>query len=151
MPVSVTDPDWKERIVAAVEGRTVKTSRTKVDPFHIKAHADLPGDKPIAIEVRPRAGVWAPFFAAIPLSERKWVDPFIMNGPRDVPTNTGILRNSSELADEERGLWVMLDGDAAPPTESYYIWCKQLPSSLMFGVNGGAHQFTVSITASNGI
>ena len=47
-------------------------------------------DKKIAIEVRPRAGLWAPFVAAIPLSEKEFVKPMIMAGPRDVPTGSGI-------------------------------------------------------------
>ncbi|MEE8389378.1 MAG: hypothetical protein V3S14_01090, partial [Anaerolineae bacterium] len=58
--VSSTDPDWKERIVAAVEGRDLQVSMASVEPYHIQVHSNQGGEKPFAIEVRPRAGVWAP-------------------------------------------------------------------------------------------
>ncbi len=60
--VSVTDPDWKERILAAAEGRLHQAQQVNVQPFHVHVHENQPGNKPFAIEVRPRAGVWAPFW-----------------------------------------------------------------------------------------
>lgn len=144
--VSISDPDWKERIVAAAEARSPATSRPEVQPFHLRIHTNLPGPKPLAIEVRPRAGVWAPFIAGVPLAEREVVDPFIMIGPRDVPTNTGMLMNTGSEPSADSAFWLMFAGNQSTPTESYYIWCKTLPSQLLFGVGGRAPQYRVSIT-----
>jgi hypothetical protein len=143
--VSITDPDWKERIVAAAEGRLHQIQRQQIQPFHIHIHQNQPGPKPIAIEVRPRAGVWAPFIAAVPMSEKENIDPSIMIGPRDVPTNTGILMKHGEGTSPDGKMWVMTSGNQATPTESYYIWCKSVPSTLVFGVNGRAPQYTVNL------
>jgi len=142
--ISITDPDWKERIVAAAEGRAYQIQRQQIQPFYIHVHRNQSGSKPIAIEVRPRAGVWAPFIAAIPMVEKEKVDPNIMIGPRDVPTNSGMLINCGEGVSPDGKMWVMSAGNQATPTESYYIWCKSMPSMLVFGVNGRAPQFTVN-------
>lgn len=143
--VSITDPDWKERIVASAEGREHKSSRNQVDPFYINVHNQQNGDKPIAIEVRPRAGVWAPFVAAIPSSEKDNVDPNIMIGPSNVPTSSGMLVNTGTGNSQDDRYWVMVAGNQATPTQSYYIWCKELPSELLFGVNNGSPQYRVQL------
>jgi hypothetical protein len=144
--LSVTDPDWKERIVAAAERRGHVATRQEVQPYCLRVHSEQPGDKPLAIEVRPRAGVWAPFVAAIPLAEKDTVQPSIMIGPRDVPTSSGMLVNcSSGEPSKDGSMWVMGAGNQSTPTESYYIWCKELPTRLVFGVNGRPPQFDVRI------
>lgn len=145
--VSITDPDWKERIVAAAERRMHVASRPEVQPYHLHVHRLEGRSKPLAIEVRPRAGVWAPFIAAIPLIEKDMVQPFIMIGPRDVPTDSGMLTNCGGGPSPDESMWLMNAGDQSTPTESYYIWCKELPSKLVFGINGRAPQFTVTFGA----
>ena len=144
--VSITDPDWKERIVAAAERRAPATARAEVLPYQLTIHRTPGRAKPIAIEVRPRAGVWAPFLAGIPLSEKDKVDPFIMIGPRDLPTDTGMLMNTGTGPAPDGKMWLMNAGNQSTPTESYYIWCKELPSRLLFGVNGRQPQFLVTLT-----
>ena len=143
--VSITDPDWKERIVAAAERRAHAASRPDVQPYHLHVHRLEGRSKPFAIEVRPRAGVWAPFIAGVPMAEKEKVQPFIMIGPREVPTDTGIL--TAGYYDEpspDNAMWLMYSGNQSTPTESYYIWCKELPSKLIFGVDGREPQFTVT-------
>ena len=143
--VSITDPDWKERIVAAAEGRTHQVDRQQIQPYHLHIHTNQPGNKSFAIEVRPRAGVWAPFIACVPMNEREKVQPSIMIGPRDIPTNSGMLVNCGDGESPDGKMWVMNAGNQATPTESYYVWCTSLPSTLIFGVNGRSPQFTVNI------
>ena len=143
--VSVTDPDWKERILASAEGRAHQVQQHSVQPFHIHIHENQSDNKPFAIEVRPRAGVWAPFIAAVPMSEKEAIGPSLMIGPRDVPTNTGILVNCREGTSRDGKMWVMISGNQATPTESYYIWCKSIPSTLVFGVNGRAPRYKVNL------
>ena len=143
--VSVTDPDWKERIVAAAENRGLVTTRPEVEPFFLRIHRGLKGEKLFAIEVRPRAGVWAPFLAAVPLDEKEEVEPFIMVGPRDLPTNSGMLVGAGEKESPDCTMWMLVAGNQSTPTESYYIWCKQLPTRIVFGANGRPPQYTVTL------
>jgi hypothetical protein len=147
--VSITDPDWKERVVAAAEGRQHAASHAEVNPYHLKIHDTRGRSKPIAIEVRPRAGVWAPFIAGIPASEKDRVDPFIMIGPRDVPTDGGMLLNTGAAPSPDGQIWLMFAGNQSTPTESYFVWCKELPSKLVFGVNGRQPQFEVTFNSSH--
>lgn len=145
LSVSITDPDWKERIQAAAEGRLPKVTTSAVQPFLLRIHRDQLCRKPFAIEVRPRAGVWAPFIAGIPLNEKERVDPNIMVGPSDCPTDSGMLINCGTQESPDRQWWFMVSGNQATPTQSYYIWCQALPSELVFGKNGGNPQFRMSL------
>lgn len=149
--VSITDPDWKERIVAAAENRSLVTSRPNVQPYFLKVHSGLPGKKPIAIEVRPRAGVWAPFVAAVPREEKEDVEPSIMIGPRDIPTSSGMLIGAGEQESPDGSMWILVAGNQSTPTESYYIWCKKIPSRVVFGINGRQPQYTVSFGSEGAI
>jgi len=136
--VSATDPDWKERILAAAEGRHHEASIDEIQPYHFRVHADQGGNKPFVIEVRPRAGVWAPFIAAIPMDEKDAVDPSIMVGPKDFPTNSGMLIMSNDGFESDDGqYWAMFAGNEATPTTSYYVWCSNLPTQLIFGPKNG--------------
>ncbi len=134
--VSMTDPDWKERVKAAVEGRPHKVSKVVIEPYmlHVHHNQQQVSANAIAIEVRPRAGVWAPFFAAIPIEDRESVDPEIMIGPAGVPTVNGGLINWGSAKSSDGAWWMMSAGNQATPTQSYYVWCKKLPSKLAFGV-----------------
>lgn len=142
--VSLTDRDWKERIKAAAEGRPHHATRQAIEPYVVRVHSNQPGPKPFAIEMRPRAGVWAPFFAAIPMSEKDGVDPSIMNGPADLPPSCGFLMNTGSGPRSDGVWWNMVADNQASPTQSYYLGCKKLPSRLLFGVNGTALQYDIS-------
>lgn len=138
--VSITDPDWKERIVAAAECRQPAITKSEVKPYHFCIHRLKDRSKPIAIEVRPRAGVWAPFIVGIPLVEKERVQPFIMIGPRDIPTDTGFLACGDGGPSSDNSMWLIRAENQSTPTESYYIWCLELPSKIVFGVNGNVQQ-----------
>lgn len=146
--VSVTDPDWKERIVAAAEGRQHNVDRPNVEPYFMQVHPPEGQQNKFAIEVRPRAGVWAPFIACVPLAEKDELNPNIMVGPRGVPTGTGMLTNCGSGPTKDQKYWAMNAGNQATPTMSYYVWCDKLPTELIFGVNGGQQQFHLRLGAS---
>lgn len=145
--VSVTDPDWKERIAAAAERRHQVVDRPNVDPYYLQIHPPKAGQESYAIEVRPRAGVWAPFIACVPLGEKEELFPSIMIGPRGIPTGAGMLTNCGNGPTPDQKYWAMNAGNQATPTQSYFIWCKKLPSELIFGVNGGQPQFHLRLGA----
>jgi hypothetical protein len=142
--ISLTDPDWKERIKAAVEGRALSINRPSVSPFFLKLHeSQVPGTKRYAIEVRPRAGTWSPFFAGIPSREKGHVNPFIRHGPSGRIETGGVLFMSAEGVSDDGAWYVMVAQNEATPTQSYYINCEILPSKLVFGVNNGQPQYMV--------
>jgi TIR domain len=139
--VSLRDPDWKERVVAAASGRAPKPSRPHLEPFFIAMHP-APGGE-IAIEVRPRAGTWAPFIAAVPTAEVSAVNPRLMHGPAGCPTTVGALFSYGTGTHAE---WsYQMASNEATPTMSYYVTCAVRPSKLHFGVNNGM-QYTVDIS-----
>jgi hypothetical protein len=143
--VSLIDPEWTERVKAAAEERTPSLARPQLEPFTIQVHRDrsAAGHR-FAIEVRPRAGTWSPFFAAVPLSEKDRVQPRIMHGPRGQVPQGNELPDTGEAPSSNDAWWVMFAQNEATPTQSYYIPCKELPSRLAFGVNGGQPQFIVA-------
>jgi len=54
------------------------------------------------------------------------------------------LMNCSEGPSIDGKIWVMTAGNEATPTQSYYVFCKKLPSFLIFGVDGSPTQYQVS-------
>lgn len=142
--VSITDPDWKERIVAAVQKRTPIISKTQVEPYVLKVHKS--GGQ-FMIEMRPRAGSWSPFIAGIPLAEKDRVSPHLHHGAANRPP-TGIIMTSlfgyREGTSNGRKLWCISASNEATPTQSYYLICKSLPTFLIFGVDRGSPQYQVT-------
>lgn len=151
--VSLTDPDWKERVRAAALGEIVSISRPEITSFEVKIHhidsesyserAGLNGK--IAIEVRPRAGVWCPFFAGIPASEKDQVSPELRRGPRGQVPSGCVLHGGNPQMSKCGSYWGMTAMDEATPTQSFYLICKKLPSRFKFGVNGGPVQYEISL------
>lgn len=141
--VSITDNDWKERIIASSERRLHSVTKQQLEPYFLKIHPPTDTREFFAIEVRPRAGVWSPFFAAVPNAESEEVQLDIWPGPRNTPTWGGVKSNDREFDDGK--FWIKTCGEEANPTRSFYIWCKQLPSILGFGEFERQPQFTVAL------
>ncbi len=139
--VSLSDPQWKERIVLAAEGRSLESTQGNIPPYFALVHTNHSGG--FSIEVRPRAGSWVPFIFAIPENERSAVQPSIMHGPANRVTTDGMLIRPGEGSNA--GWFVLSAGNEATPTMSYYLHCKKLPSKFVFGVDGNAsQQYTVT-------
>jgi hypothetical protein len=143
--VSLRDLDWKERVVAATEGRQHIPMRPTVEPFHAQVHQPEFGG--FAIEVRPRAGSWAPTVLAVPHSEVARVQPNMMHGPAGRPPNGGALFGTGTNQQAE---WhVMYASNEATPTMSYFLLCKAMPTRLVFGVDGDPkRQYTLTFPPS---
>lgn len=141
--VSITDTDWKERIKAAAEGRNPVVTKNQLNAYFI--HVYSPGAEGMShtIEVRPRAGSWSPFFAAIPIAEKDSVNPSIMHGPKNRPIASGMLFSTGYGPNNDGQVWRMFAQNEATPTQSYYINCQKLPSKLYFGVYGGSLMYVV--------
>ena len=144
--VSLTDPDWKERVRAAVEGRSPAVSVRDLAPYYAKVHRSKGRGAQYVIEVRPRAGTWSPFAAAIPMGEKEAVKPRILRGPRDrVPEGGGVLHVTGARVTGDGAWWVMFAQDEATPTQSYFVYCQQLPTILIFGVKDGPTQYRLTL------
>lgn len=135
--VSLTDPDWKERIVATIERRSPTVAKPQVEPYALTIHQL--GEQ-YAIEVRPRAGTWSPFIMGIPVKEKDVVSPHLHHGAANRPP-TGIITTSlngyRHGTSGDGTLWFISTANEATPTQSYYILCHRLPSFLIFGVDEG--------------
>lgn len=150
--VSIEDVDWKERIVAAVEKRAHNVTHPQVKPFYIKVYPNSGWrGRPIAIELRPRAGVWAPFFAAVPVEEKDLVDFDIIHGPsKFVPHGSAISKSKPFLYGNGKWLYIQ-SGNQATPTQSFYILCKALPSSIAFGVPDTDEAYEIKLNELSGL
>ena len=138
--VSITDPDWKERIKASAEGRVPSIISPVLKPYSLHIHKE---NSRFIIEVRPRAGTWSPFVAAIPNTEKDRVNPRILHGPRGHIPHAGMLVSSGSGTSDD-GVWHFhFAQNEATPTQSYFIFCNELPSKLIFGVMNGQPQYSV--------
>ncbi len=137
--VSTKDPDWKERIKAAAEHRNPAIARQNLLPYELRIH-DAVGHSMgrYAIEVRPRAGTWAPFLAGIPITEKDAVLPDFQIGPSGRVPDPGTMFDI-KIGPGGGGTWWILKSDMeATPTRSYFIFCQRLPSELLFGIAGSS-------------
>jgi hypothetical protein len=145
--VSLTEPDWKEKIKAAAERRAPNITHPSVDPYEVQVHnLQSQTGGTYAIELRPRAGTWTPFFAAIPADEKGSVQPSVGVGPRHNPAAvSGILFFTGEGLSADGEWWLTHADNECSPTRSCYITCVELPSRVAFGVYGGPPQYYVDI------
>lgn len=132
--VSILDDDWVERIASATQRRQPVISTPVVAPYHMHVHRLTGRSKPLAIEVRPRAGIWAPFFVGIPLLERDAVGANIMHGPKGRPTDSGMQVGRVEGESRDGAFQLLSASDPCTPVQSYYIWCDCLPRHIVFGI-----------------
>lgn len=134
--ISTADTAWRERVLSAMQGRPPEIQRPHLDPFLIKVHHTHHARFPFSIETRPRAGVWSPFIAAVPIGEGGWngdkrslVFGATANPAPDAGSALFDVFNGTE------GEWSFIRvGNPQPsPTLSAYIHCQVLPSRLLFG------------------
>lgn len=136
--VPMTDPDWVERIVAGAGGRKPNIARERHEAFDLRIHEGVIAHEPFVIEMRPRVGYWAPFIYGIPAQEAERVKPRLTSGAPGIIPQVFML-SMSDPALTADGKWEWVEADTvATPTMSYYLHCAELPSQVLFGVNGNA-------------
>ena len=134
--VTLTDPDWQERIKASAEGREPTIRKIGMEDYvlNITDFTEQGGHRK-AIEVRPRAGIWAPCFFGILMSEKEKLQPTILAGPSgEVPTvaETNMAESDGNDGKGNR-LYFIICYNGATPTQSCYLLCNSLPNALIFG------------------
>lgn len=137
--VSLKDDDWIERIKSALEDRAPNIPIPTLEPCTVEIRKTADGRK--AIELRPRAGTWAPFFCAVPLNEKDKLKPRILTGPKDNVPMGGMLTMTDEGESADKKWWIMCAGNEATPTMSYFLFLNELPSQIAFGVHDGQPQY----------
>ncbi len=131
--VELSDPDWKERVVAAAENRTLSLPEKELNPYVVTIHSP-PEHFKVLFEVRPRAGVWHPFAAGVPNSEKESVGFAFRSGARGfIPSIAGIHISNGNIVSDDGQWYLELGHEAATPTHSYFLFCKEIPSAVVFG------------------
>jgi len=140
--VSTSDPDWKERIRAAAEGRAPSITPVAVQPYQVRRHSVEGG---YVLEFRPRAGTWYPFIVGIPLVEKEKLgkDPLVLPGAPGSPPPLGRMvitryngSGETEGTDGARW-WAISPMGEATPAKSFYLFVSSLPSRVIFGAQQG--------------
>jgi len=143
--VSITDPEWQEKVVAAIEKRKADIKKPHIEPYILEIYElNNSGKKKYAIEIRPRGGTWSPFIAAIPFEEKDWVNQRLHFGPANHKPDGNLstsLYSYKTLISEDGIWWIESAINEATPTQSYYLICERLPSSLIFGKDGDETQY----------
>jgi hypothetical protein len=153
--VSLQEPDWIERVRSGILQHEPNVTVPTIEPYELRLHTSDPPipNKQYAIEIRPRADSWSPFFVAIPLKEKDRVvvpenDRDVMplaHAPRGkVPWEGSLLFNAGDGLTNDEMWWFVLAGNEATPTMSYFLVCQQLPSEIRFGVYNGTPQYRVT-------
>jgi hypothetical protein len=141
--VSLKDRDWIERIKSSLEDRSPNIPKPIIEPYTVETRTF--NDGRIVIEMRPRAGTWSPFFCGIPLYEKENLIPMILPGPKGNIPSGGVLTMAGDGESDDKKWWIMYSGNEATPTTSYYLFCKELPSQIVFGINGGKPQYLITM------
>lgn len=139
--VSVTDPDWKERIKAAAEGRIPGITVPELEPFVVKEY-EFPPDRNgyrHLLVMRPRVGTWNPFFCAIPEEEQEDVAPKMSVGstkypPKAIPqVCVMFMVRQGTLEHQGQRYWCYESSSDVTPMKGIFMACKTLPSIVHFG------------------
>jgi hypothetical protein len=132
--VNLTEPNWKERIKAAAEGRTPDIGQQPMHPYYLYIHPN--GNERCIIEVRPRAGTWSPFVAGVPIAESDFIEEISCGPSGQIPMGDMMFGEFRDISGD--GEWALLGyQNQATPIQSYYIFCRRKPSRLLFGSRNG--------------
>src|SRR5262249_16712407 len=132
--VITTDPDWKKRVKAAVEGRPPAIALPEVGSVAISV---VQWGTDFIIELRPRAGSIFPIFFAVPIANKSLIKATFI-GPPGATTHLGNISQKTEGPSTDGAWWTIVErNEAATPTRSFYVQCSAIPLKVVFGQDGG--------------
>jgi hypothetical protein len=79
------------------------------------------------------------------MAEKEAVKPRIAHGPSNNPQDVFVPHGSGGEVSSDGVWWFEFARNEATPTQSYYLYSEQLPSQIVFGVNGGKPQYHVRL------
>ena len=133
--VSLTDPDWLERIRCTLQRRPLHVMRPIINPYQYELHKN--GATGITFGARPRVGTWNPAFVAVPVAERELNnDVGAYFGPPGRPPMSSITHSWERISGDGEW-WMMMPQGEATPTMCVFVSFKDYPSCIAFGVEGG--------------
>ena len=132
--VNLRDPNWAQQVVDGVVGKKTSSSAFPPKPYGLKWH-EVSG-KPV-LEVWPKSGRWAPFFAVVSAAERPKLEA-VMYGTRGCLTTGGML-NVGEASSDDGAFRGEGINHAIDALTSAQIFFKERPSQVIFGQMGGPY------------
>ncbi|MNT05061.1 hypothetical protein D3C72_1396640 [compost metagenome] len=126
LAVSLSDPEWVERVKAAAEGRGLNIGPAPVDRFHVRVHPSKNGGS--IIEIRVRAGRLFPITIGVPEGQRDRIQCW--PGPSNYPEHAAIVSMTEAHGD---GMDMTILNHPVTPTDSAYIWLKDMPTFIKIG------------------
>jgi TIR domain len=122
--VNIQNKDWVEQVTDGVRKQRREASKV-VAPFVAKVH-----QAQTTIELRPRAGRWAPFLAAVPKAGQSRLN-IVLSGPADIVPMAGM----SSIGDFENEEFIgkVLHAAITPEMSAFISFDGGLPKVLAFG------------------
>jgi len=132
--VSLADPNWKELVLAGLEGRSPKITVEHQSEFIWSIHQNYGGNPNVtAIEVRPRFAeiVFWRFVVPKSLQVRRWGHGAAGGGAISV-MQTMVIDGVAQ-ADSEDVVWFGAGDKLTPGTSAYIVFTGSLPNFVGFG------------------
>jgi len=131
--VNLEDPDWREQVLAGVEGRAPKRSTIPLGPYVVQIHSNYMRPGSTAIEARPRFGSITYWRFAVPKGATVVAHGA---GPANGGGVSGITMNSVEGQITIDGVECAFYGAGnalSASTSAYIVLQGNLPDFVLFG------------------
>lgn len=139
--VDLKDPQWAERIAEGLSGRALDAAIEPVLPFVATKHIVL---GKAVVELRPRAGRWFPFFAAVGTDQSSQIED-VWFAPSGHPHPfTGMLASGDVSYTNDQGRTFAgreIHHAIDPQTSAYVRLSAGEPDLLVFGPVEGERYF----------
>lgn len=134
--VDLEHPNWAAQVSAGVAGVAPAVNFDKLEPFHIAIHR---WKEKYVIEVRPRAGRWAPFVATVPTGEAGLIEHITPGLPGEV-TGNGSAHDYGDVRRADGDHTGLRFSDPINALTSAFIYLSAMPSEVEFGdLRGQVH------------
>ena len=134
--VSLANPDWKEEVLAGLEGRPPQRVPGRVSNFAFRIHRNYQGNSAaVAVEIRPRFAQVMNWRIAIPSAAKPpvtWGFGSAAGGPLSMVMSAA-LEGSATIDGVEVAFFGAGD-PLSPSISAYAVFEGQLPSRVFFGV-----------------
>jgi hypothetical protein len=134
---SLSDPEWTEKVIAALENRTPRETTRDLAPYSLRWHA-TGGVDTVWLEVRPRLGGLVSWRVGVPITFRASIVEF-MEGANGVPPSGGALILPVEGFTPDNKLWLV--GARGPIGNGLSAFIRMrcpFPPNVFVGSEGGS-------------